>query len=100
MSVWYRYNDTKQTSIMDDGFRRLIRQRPHVSQVRHHGGVRYCDSCDTPVMLEPRAGHTFCPVCGRAGEAALAPLFIVTGASGAGKTAVLAPLARLLRGKH
>jgi len=50
-------------------------------------------------MLEPRAGHTFCPVCGRAGEAALAPLFIVTGASGAGKTAVLAPLARLLRGR-
>jgi hypothetical protein len=51
-------------------------------------------------MLEPRAGHTVCPACGRAGEdAALAPLFIVTGASGAGKTAVLPPLARLLRGR-
>lgn len=51
-------------------------------------------------MLEPRDGHDSCPACGRTEEAAaLSPLFIVTGASGAGKTAVLAPLARRLRGR-
>jgi AAA domain-containing protein len=50
--------------------------------------------------MEPRNGHAVCPKCGRADEAAaLRPLFIVTGASGSGKTAVLAPLARRLAGR-
>jgi hypothetical protein len=49
--------------------------------------------------MEPRDGHAVCPECGRTDEAALGRLFIVTGASGSGKTAVLAPLARRLRGR-
>jgi predicted kinase len=62
--------------------------------------VHYCQSCDTPVVLEPRDGHAVCPRCGRTDDAVLWPLFIVTGASGSGKTAVLAPLARRLRGRR
>ena len=50
--------------------------------------------------MEPRDGRAVCPACGRPGErAALGPLFIVTGASGAGKTAVHAALARRLAGR-
>jgi Ni2+-binding GTPase involved in maturation of urease and hydrogenase len=50
--------------------------------------------------MEPRDGRAVCPECGRTGDAAvLAPLFVVAGASGSGKTAVLAPLARRLRGR-
>lgn len=47
--------------------------------------------------MEPRDGHAVCPECGRSDDAVLGPLFIVTGASCSGKTAVLAPLARKLR---
>jgi hypothetical protein len=61
--------------------------------------VHYCQSCDTPVAMEPRHGCAVCPECGREGDAALGPLFVVTGASGSGKTAVLAPLARRLQGR-
>jgi len=50
--------------------------------------------------MQPRNGHAVCPQCGRAGDTtALRPLFIVTGASGSGKSAVLAPLARRLHGR-
>lgn len=50
--------------------------------------------------MEPRNGRAVCPECGRAGAAAaLGPLFIVTGASASGKTAVLAPLSRRLQGR-
>jgi dephospho-CoA kinase len=49
--------------------------------------------------MEPRDGHAVCPECGRLDDAVLGPLFIVTGASCSGKTAVLAPLARKLRGR-
>jgi len=49
--------------------------------------------------MEPRDGHAVCPQCGWADDAVLGPLFIVTGASCSGKTAVLAPLARRLRGR-
>lgn len=49
--------------------------------------------------MEPSGGHAVCPQCGRTDDAVLGPLFIVTGASGSGKTAVLAPLARRLRGR-
>jgi adenylate kinase family enzyme len=67
---------------------------------RHAVPVHYCQFCDTPVTMEPRDGHAVCPRCGRAGDAAvLGPLFIVTGASGSGKSAVVAPLARRLQGR-
>jgi gluconate kinase len=62
--------------------------------------VHYCQSCDTPVAMEPGDGHPACPRCGRAdGRYALGPLFVVTGASGSGKTAVAVSLARRLRGR-
>lgn len=66
----------------------------------HTVRVHYCQRCDPPVIMEPRDGHACCPACGRAGEAAaLGRLFIVTGASGAGKTAVFPALARRLQGR-
>jgi hypothetical protein len=49
--------------------------------------------------MEPEDGFAVCPECGRADAAAVMPLFIVTGASGSGKTAVFVPLGRLLRGQ-
>jgi hypothetical protein len=61
------------------------------------GAVHYCQSCGSPIVMEPDGGAARCPACGRFDKAgAVEPLFVVTGASGAGKTAVLAPLARLL----
>jgi hypothetical protein len=48
----------------------------------------------------PDPGTARCPVCGWLdAAAAVEDLFVVTGASGAGKTTVLAPLARLLAGR-
>jgi primosomal protein N' len=68
--------------------------------VRQAVGVHYCQSCDRPIAMVPRNGHAICPECGHVDDAAaLAPLFIVTGASGSGKTAVFAPLARRLQGR-
>jgi hypothetical protein len=61
--------------------------------------VHYCQSCGTPVAMEPRHGRAVCPECGREDDAAVGPLFVVTGASGSGKTTVLAPLARRLQGR-
>ena len=50
--------------------------------------------------MEPHDGLAVCPGCGRREDgAAIAPLFVVTGASGSGKTTVYAPLARLLAGR-
>jgi hypothetical protein len=47
--------------------------------------------------MEPVGHQAQCPECGsRADGAARAPLFVVTGASGSGKTAILAPLAAAL----
>jgi len=51
-------------------------------------------------MMQPRRGAAWCPDCGRLDrDAAIQPLFVVTGASGSGKTAIFAPLARLLAGR-
>jgi hypothetical protein len=64
------------------------------------GAVHYCQSCDEPIVMEPDDGAARCPACGRLDKAgAVEPLFVVTGASGAGKTAILAPLAQLLAGR-
>jgi len=47
--------------------------------------------------MEPIGHGARCPSCGsRVDGVARAPLFVVTGASGAGKTAILAPLASAL----
>lgn len=62
--------------------------------------MHYCQSCLSPTRMEPRDGRAWCPVCGRTdAAAAIEPLFVVTGASGSGKTAVFAPLAEQLRGQ-
>jgi hypothetical protein len=61
--------------------------------------MHYCQSCESPTVMEPHDGLARCPVCGRTDDAGLAPLFVVTGASGSGKTAIFAPLARLLAGR-
>jgi hypothetical protein len=51
-------------------------------------------------MMQPRGGAAWCPECGRRDhDAAIEPLFVVTGASGSGKTAIFAPLARALAGR-
>jgi len=49
--------------------------------------------------MELRDGFAVCPECGHADAAAIMPLFVVTGASGSGKTAVFVPLARRLQGQ-
>jgi hypothetical protein len=49
--------------------------------------------------MEPSGGRAVCAECGREDDAVLGPMFIVTGASGSGQTAALAPLARRLRGR-
>lgn len=50
--------------------------------------------------MQPRGGAAWCPECGRRDhDAAIEPLFVVTGASGSGKTAIFAPLARTLAGR-
>lgn len=62
--------------------------------------MHYCHSCDTQIAMEPHDGFAICPICGRMDDgAAVRPLFVVTGASGSGKTAGLAPLAHLLTGR-
>lgn len=49
--------------------------------------------------MEPCGSSACCPACGYVDEAATrAAVFVVTGASGSGKTAVLGPLARALSG--
>ncbi len=62
--------------------------------------MHYCQSCERPTPMEPDQGRARCPECGRVDEAAaIEPGFVVTGASGAGKTAIFPTLVRLLRGR-
>jgi hypothetical protein len=62
--------------------------------------VHYCQSCQKPTPMEPAGGFAICPSCGRRdGAALLKPLFVVTGASGSGKTTIFGPLSRLLAAK-
>jgi hypothetical protein len=50
--------------------------------------------------MEPIDGQAVCPTCGRRDTAAaLRPLFLVTGASGSGKTSIFGPLASLLNSR-
>lgn len=54
-------------------------------------------------MIQPQVAQRLCeqgrgvPRCGRTDDVALGQLFVVTGASGSGKTAAFGPLARRLR---
>jgi len=60
--------------------------------------MHYCQRCAQPQALEPDdARSARCPACAsRFDGAARAPLVVVTGASGSGKTAIFAPLATAL----
>lgn len=50
--------------------------------------------------MEPQGGVATCPKCGGKNDtASIEPLFLVTGASGSGKTTIYGPLARLLAGR-
>ncbi|HLQ57420.1 MAG TPA: AAA family ATPase [Streptosporangiaceae bacterium] len=72
----------------------------HPDAQMHPGQVHYCQSCTAPVIMQPCGGAAWCPDCGRLDQgAAIEPLFVVTGASGSGKTAIFPALARLLTGR-
>jgi hypothetical protein len=58
----------------------------------------FCLTCGpgAPLERDPAAPVLRCASCGAVTEVPALPLFVVTGASGAGKTTVTAPLCRLL----
>jgi hypothetical protein len=63
-------------------------------------GLPYCQACDDPHLMVPEDGVARCPVCGATEPApATRPLFVVTGASAAGKTTVLPHLVPRLAGR-
>ena len=57
-------------------------------------------SCGPGTILDadPRAHRLRCPRCGAGSWLPALPLFVVTGASGSGKTTITGPLRRLLPG--
>lgn len=63
--------------------------------------MHYCQACDEPRLMVPDQNQRAvrCPECGSvAPQAVIRPLFVVTGASGAGKTTILPALLTELRG--
>jgi hypothetical protein len=62
--------------------------------------VHYCQACDDPHRMTPDpAGVVRCPACGSvAPQAVIRPLFVVTGASGSGKTTIFPELLAQLTG--
>jgi hypothetical protein len=59
--------------------------------------MHYCQRCEPALALEPAVPDLgVCPHCGWAETARRAPLHVVAGASGSGKTAIFAPLATAL----
>jgi hypothetical protein len=50
--------------------------------------MHYCQRCDVPVAMRPQSDLAQCPACGSTERALRLPLFVVTGASGSGKTTV------------
>jgi hypothetical protein len=59
--------------------------------------MHYCQRCEPARTLEPAAPDlAVCPRCGWAEIARRAPLYVVSGASGSGKSAIFAPLAAAL----
>jgi hypothetical protein len=61
--------------------------------------VHYCQTCTEPVRLEPEGDDAVCSRCGYREPAPRAPLFLVTGASAAGKTVIGPRLAARLAGR-
>jgi hypothetical protein len=61
--------------------------------------MHYCQACDDPRLMTPDGGLARCPACGGVDPtAATLPLFVVTGASGSGKTTVFPELLRRMAG--
>ena len=66
--------------------RRIPSHRGLLSQT---SWVHYCHVCDAPQLMIPKDGVARCPDCGNVDPPAiLRPLFVVTGASGSGKSTV------------
>lgn len=78
----------------------LTRANRSVARATANCAVHYCQSCEQATAMEPHGGSARCPSCGRVDNAAaIEPLFVVTGASAAGKTTVFPHVAQLLGGK-
>ncbi|MEV0458292.1 hypothetical protein [Catellatospora methionotrophica] len=58
--------------------------------------MHYCQRWEPAVTLDPSADVAVCARCGWTEPARREPLYVVTGASGSGKSAILAPLAATL----
>jgi hypothetical protein len=84
--------------------KRTQRLAPHARRIAapaRLGPVHYCQACDEPRLMAPGPddGVVRCPECGSvAPQAVIRPLFVVTGASGAGKTTIFPELLLQLRG--
>jgi len=61
--------------------------------------VYYCNVCDDPHLTAPDGGVVRCPACGHADPTiVIRPLFVVTGASGSGKTTIFPELLSRMAG--
>ncbi|GAA2596458.1 hypothetical protein GCM10010399_28770 [Dactylosporangium fulvum] len=58
--------------------------------------MHYCEQCEVATVMAPVGDEAVCPVCGARRPARRLPLFVVTGASGSGKTTVLPHLTAAL----
>ena len=59
----------------------------------------YCNACDEPVLMEQVGGVACCPACEHVDPTVvIRPLFVVTGASGSGKTTIFPELLSRMAG--
>lgn len=67
---------------------------------QHHPLVHYCQACDEPRLMEPEGSVIRCGHCeNTVPMAPVQPVFLVSGASGAGKSTILPELVAVLRGE-
>jgi len=58
--------------------------------------MHYCQRCPAPVLMEAEPPWARCPDCSSTEPSLVAPLFVVTGASGSGKSTVFPVLSNVL----